>query len=78
MDFSNGLPSQAFTRITYSMLRELLRLPKHVEIAGLRPDPSNDRGCVIDLSGLIPPGELTIDYAYQHTTIVTCKGFRQK
>lgn len=77
MDFSPGLPEQAYTRITFSLLRELLRLPKHIEIVGVRPDPADPRRCLLDLAGLIPAGELAVDYSYEHTTIVRFGGLRQ-
>jgi hypothetical protein len=80
MSFSSGPMPQfsAFLRVDFSNLREMLRLPKHVTIVAVRPDPDNSHRCIIDLGGLVPcDGELQAEYRFENTTIVTFTGFRQ-
>jgi hypothetical protein len=80
MQFSAG-PSDTqsgYIHVDFRVLRELLRLPQGVDIEAVRPDPNHAGKCIVDLAGALPVGgELEAEYSYQHTTVVTFRGFKQ-
>lgn len=79
--FASGGPvpyMTAHTNVDFKILHQMLRFPDFVSITGVRPDPANAHGFIVDLTGLVPgEGELIADYTFQNTTIVNFKGFRQ-
>jgi len=80
--FSPGFPHMsADLRVDLRLLRELLYLPKEVEIVGVRPDPTNAAKAILEIRGPITQvpanGDLEADYSYQITTAVKFEGFRQ-
>ncbi len=78
MQFSSGLvpPVDAYIRADFKVLREMLRLPKSIEIIGVRPHPADPRACLIDIRGDLPgEGELLARYETLDTTVVTFAGF---
>lgn len=79
MQFSSGMvpPVDAFVCVDFKVLREMLRLPKHVEITGVRPHPTDPRSCLVDIRGILPmDGELIATYTTTDTTVVTFAGFK--
>jgi hypothetical protein len=79
MFFTSGTPNMSgYLHVDFRVLRELLRLPRDVNIVAVRPDPNDSRKCIVDVGGALPfDGELEATYRYEDTTIVTFAGFKQ-
>ena len=67
---------QAHIRVDLGVLREMLRLPKGVNITAVRAGDDAHQ-CIIELAGLALPaeGELIANYNFANHTIVTFSEF---
>jgi hypothetical protein len=69
--------SQAIVRLDLKILREMLRLPQDIKIAGVRSDPDNPGKVILDIESKWLPSdrELIAKYKFQHTTIINFDGW---